>query len=57
MTADMPASCRILVYREVTSAVTNIALIGSGERHSVRLRKCFVILICHGRLLVRDCMK
>ena len=53
----MPASCRILVYREVTSAVTNIALIGSGERHSVRLRKCFVILICHGRLLVRDCMK
>ena len=57
ITAAMPSSCGIFVYREVTSAVTKMALGGRGGSFSLRLRKCFVSLTCDGRLLARGWMK
>ena len=42
ITAAMPSSCRMFVYRDVTSAVTKRVLGGRGGSFSVRLRKCFV---------------
>ena len=50
-------SCGMLVYRDVTSAVTKRALSGKGESCSMRLRKFFVYLMCDGRLLARGWMK
>ena len=47
----MPSSCGIFVYRDVTSAVTKRALAERGGAFSMRLRKCFVSLMCDGRLL------
>ena len=45
------------MYRDVTSAVTKRALGGRGGNFSMRLRKCFVSLMCDGRLLARSWMK
>ena len=53
ITAAMPSSCGLFVYRDVTSAVTKRALGGRGGRFLMRLRKCFVSLTCDGRLLLR----
>ena len=57
ITAAMPSSCGMFVYREVKSAVTKRALGGRGGSFSMRLRKCFVSLTCDERLLARDWMK
>ena len=51
MTADIRPSCGMFAYRDVRSAVTKIALVGSDGSFSVRLRKCIVSLMCDGRLL------
>ena len=53
----MPSSCGMLVYRDVTSAVTKRALGGRGGSFSMRLRKCFVSFMFDGRLLARGWMK
>ena len=53
----MPSSCGMFVYRDVTSAVTKRTLGGRGGSFSMRLGKCFVSLMCDGRLLARDWMK
>ena len=54
MTAPIPSSFGIFVYKDVISAVTKGALVvGRGGSFSVRLRKCFVSLMCDGRLLAR----
>ena len=42
ITAAMPSSCRMFVYRDVTSAVTKRALGGRGGSFSVRLKKRFL---------------
>ena len=55
--AAMPSSCKIFVYRDVTSALTKMALNGRGGSFSMRLSKCFVSLTCDGRLLARAWMK
>ena len=47
---DMPSFSGMFVFRHVTSAVTNSALVGSDGRFSMRLRKCFVSLICDVKL-------
>ena len=57
ITAVMPSSCGMFVYRDVTSAVTKMALGGRGWGFSMKLRKCFVSLMCDGRLLARGWMK
>ena len=44
-------------YRDVTSAVTKMALGGRGGTFSMRLRNCFVSLTCDGRLLDRGWIK
>ena len=49
-------SCGMFVYRDVASAVTTSAQIARYGRFSVRLRKCFVSLMCDGRLLARGWM-
>ena len=46
----MPSSCGMFMYRYVTSAVTKSALVGRGGSFSRRLIKCFVPLMCDGRL-------
>ena len=43
--------------RYVTLVGTKGALGGWGESFSMRLSKCFVSLMCDGRLLVRGWMK
>ena len=43
------------VYRGVTSAVTKSALVGNGGKFSLRLRKCFVSLMCDGREIFTEC--
>ena len=53
----MPSSCGMFVYRDVTSAVTKRALGERGGSFSMWLRKCFVSLICDGRLLAGGWMK
>ena len=57
ITAAMPSSCRMFVYRDVTSAVIKRAFGGRGERFSMRLRKCFVSLMYDRRLLAMGWMK
>ena len=57
ITAAMPSSCEMFVYRDVTSAVTKRALGTRGDSFSMRLRKCFVSLTCDGRLLATGWMK
>ena len=57
ITAAMPFSCWMFVYRDVTPAVTKRALGGRGWSFSMRLRKCFVSLMCDGKLLARGWMK
>ena len=42
MTADMPSSCEMSVYRNMISAVIKCALVGSGGRFSVRLKWCVI---------------
>ena len=46
--AAMPSSCGMFLYKDVTSAVTKTALGGRGGGFSIRLRKCFLSLICDG---------
>ena len=53
----MPSSCKMFVDRDVTSAVTKSALVGSGGRFSMRLGKCCVSLMCDGIFLARDWTK
>ena len=58
--AAMISSCGMFVYRDVTSAVTTSAFGGGGGSvwsFSMRLRKCFVSLMCDLRLLASDWMK
>ena len=55
--ASAPSSCEMFVYRDVTSAVTKRALDGRGGSCSMSLRKCFISLMCDGRLLARGWMK
>ena len=55
--AAMPSSCRIFAYKDVTSAVTKRALNERGESISIRIRKCFVFLMCDGKLLPRSWIK
>ena len=38
MTAAMPSSCGMFMYKDVTSAVTKRALDGRGGSFSIRLR-------------------
>ena len=45
------------MYKDVTSPATNRALHRKGGSVSVRLRNCFVSLMCGGRLLARGWMK
>lgn len=45
------------MYSAVISAVTNDELVGRGGGFSIRLRKCFVSLMCDGRLLGRGWIK
>ena len=45
------------LYNDMTSAGTKRALNERGGRFSKRLRKCFVSLICDGRLLARGWIK
>ena len=56
ITAAIPSSYGMFVYRDVASAVTKRALGGSGGSFSMRLRKCFVSLMYDGRLLPRGWM-
>ena len=53
----MPSSCGMFVYGNVTSFVTKRELGGRGGSFSMRLRKSFVSLTCHGRLLARGWMR
>ena len=53
----MPSSCGMSVYKDVTPTVTKRELDGKGGSFSKRLRKCFVSLICDGRLLDRGWIK
>ena len=53
----MPSSCGMSVYKDVTPTVTKRELDGWGGSFSIRLRKCFVSLICDGRLLDRGWIK
>ena len=57
ITAAMPSSCGMFVYKDVTSAVTKRALGGRGGSFPMRLRKCFVSLMSDGRLLARGWIK
>ena len=50
----MLSSCRMFVYKDMTSAVTKRILDGKGGSFSIRLRKCFASLMRDGRLLARD---
>ena len=50
---DMQSSCGTFEYENVTSAVTESVLLGSGGRFTMKFRKCFVSLMCDGRLLAR----
>ena len=45
------------MYRDVASAVTKKALGERGGSSLIRLRKCFVSLMCDGRLLARGWVK
>ena len=45
------------MYRDGTSVVTKRALGGRGGSCSMRLRKCFLSLMCDGRLLAGGWMK
>ena len=51
----MPSLCGMFVYKDVTSTVTKREMRGRDGNFSMRLRKCFVSLMCDGRLL--DWMK
>ena len=53
----MPSSCGMFVYRDVAPAVTKKALGRRGGSSLIRLRKCFVSLMCDGRLLARGWVK
>ena len=53
----MPFLYGMFVYKDVTSAVTKRALDGRVGSFSIRLRKCFVSLMCDGGLLARGWMK
>ena len=53
MMAAMPSSCGMFLHRDVTSAVTNSVLVGRGGSFSRRLIKCFVSLMCDGKLLAK----
>ena len=53
----MLSSCGMFLYRDVTSAVTKRALGGRVGSFSMRLGKCFVSLMCDGKLLARGWMK
>ena len=53
----MLSSCRMFVYKDMTSAVTKRILDGKGGSFSIRLRKCFASLMRDGRLLARDWLK
>ena len=57
ITAVMPSSCGIFVYRDVISAVTKRALGRGGGSFLMKLRTCFVSLTCDGRLLARGWKK
>ena len=56
-TASIPSSCGMFVYRDVTSAVTKRTLGARGGSCSMKLRKCFVSLMCDGKLLAKGWMK
>ena len=53
----MSSSCRMFVYRDVTSAVTKRTLGGRDGSFSMRLTKCYVSLMRDGSLLARDWVK
>ena len=57
ITAAMPSSCGMFVYRDVISAVIKRSLGGRSGSFSIRLRKCFVSLMYDRRLLARGWMK
>ena len=44
----MPSSCGMLVYKDLTSAVTKMALCGSGGRSWIRCKKCLVSRMYEG---------
>ena len=43
------SSCGIFVHKNVTSALTKRAFNERGGSFSIRIRKCFVILMCDGK--------
>ena len=45
------------MYKDMASTVTKRALGSRSGSFSMRLRKCFVFLMCDGRLLFRASMK
>ena len=53
----LPSSWGMFVYRDMTSTVTKNALVERGVSFSIRLRNCFVFLMCDGRLLTRGLIK
>ena len=55
ITAAVPSLCGMFVYKDVTSTVMKREMRGRDGSFSMRLRKCFVSLMCDGRLL--DWMK
>ena len=57
MTAAMSSSCRMFVYRDMTSAVIKSALVGRGRSFFNKTEEMLLSLMCNGRLLARGWIK
>ena len=49
----MTFSCTLFVYKDMTTAVTKMALDGRGRSFLISFGKCFMSLMCDGKLLAR----
>ena len=56
-TVSRPSSCEMIVCRGKISALSKASLVGRGGSFSIRLRKCFVSLMCDGRILAGGWIK
>ena len=56
-TVSMPSSCEMIVCRGKILALTKAPLVGRGGSFSIRLGKCFVSLMCDGRILAGGWIK
>jgi len=57
ITASMPSLCGMFVYKDLTSAVTRIALGGRGGKVEIICSRCLVSLMCEGNFSANGCMK